>query len=695
MRLSLISLAVLTPCVAGYASAEEQIETITVTASRSATANIDQALSVSGVSSDTIKQDNPQHISESLTSVSGVLLNQLAGGQGHNAAIRMPINYGGYTLYLQDNVPLQSPAFYNHNALWWASSNADLGRIEVIKGAGTSLHGSGAVAATINVLSSDLSQEQTQVGLTLGGNGYQRVKLATTVKDKFGVSFAALNNKGWREHAEVEKYELNAKQRYNFDKHMQLTTHFIASRLDQQLNNTLTIEQYLDSPTQSALPPEIQAIDPRRQTDYARLSGELTYAGSDVEYSIIPFLRYRTNDYIATWQPNMPKIESTVKSAGMLSMIRKDFSDEHHSAVGVDVEYSQGTSLSYQTKTITTEGWNALTYPEGHVFYDNEVIYTNIAPYFQHNYQVTDALLIQAGMRFDNNHYQLNNHLSEFADDGFGNRSLADRSDTIRHWSPKLSANYRLSDDASTYLRFANAIRIPTASELYQLKTKDSSAQVGHLSQETSDTYELGYKHNFAKASFEAAIYRMDVSDAIVTAYDDYGASYRVNAAKVRHQGLELSFTYPVTQEWSIALASSLSRHTYKNYTQDAGRLDPKTGASKAVSLNDNSLPLAPSYLANIRLMYQPKRLKGLTAQVEFKSVGDYYGDELNKQRFDGYTIANLKVNYDVSEKLSINARISNLMDKAYLIQNEVRYGKTQVQPGDPQTVFVALNYRL
>ena len=95
-------------------------------------------------------------------------------------------------------------------------------------------------------------------------------------------------------------------------------------------------------------------------------------------------------------------------------------------------------------------------------------------------------------------------------------------------------------------VKFANAIRIPTASELYHLKTKETSAQLGSLDEETSDTYEVGYKANLDKLSVELAYYFMDVDDAIVTAYDDFGASYRVNAASVNHQGFELGVDYRI-----------------------------------------------------------------------------------------------------------------------------------------------------
>ena len=146
-NLSVISLAVAGVVFASSAVAaidtkgekKATTERITVTANRKENLDTDLAMSVDSVNADELALDNGQHLAESLNSLSGVLINQLQGSQGHNAAIRMPINYGGYYLYLQDNIPLQSPAFFNHNALWWSSFNSNVARLEVLKGAGTAL----------------------------------------------------------------------------------------------------------------------------------------------------------------------------------------------------------------------------------------------------------------------------------------------------------------------------------------------------------------------------------------------------------------------------------------------------------------------------------------------------------------------------------------------------------------------------
>ncbi|MCL2915238.1 TonB-dependent receptor [Shewanella corallii] len=698
--LTLIAVAMVPVAVTCQADdGDKQIERMTVTASRSEKLDTELPLSIAHVSSEVLARDKPQHLSESLQSLSGVLVNQLSGGQGHNAAIRMPINYAGYTLYLQDNIPLQSAGFFNHNALWWSSANSALSRLEVIKGAGTSLYGSGAVAATVNVISPEVGDEAAgEAALMAGEHGYIRGRgsYSSGTHDGQGIraSAAYLHNDGWRQHAEVNKAEVNVLHEWQLGQQQSLKTTLIASDLDQQMNASLTEKQFRQDPTQSGLSAKVEQSDPRRKSRYVRLATEWSYDLGEHYYSLIPYARYRTNDYTATWQNNLPEVESSVTSFGLLALSQFTVFGGSELIAGMDLEHSKGDSYSFQPLTITTEGRGAATYPAGHVFYHDQTTLEAVSPYLQLSGELTEKLSYNLGGRYDHYRYEFDNYLKPYDNDGFGNRSLASRSDSFSHFSPKAALNYLVGQDASIYTRIARAIRIPTAGELYHLKTRDTSAQLEHISEEISNTYELGYKMNLQSLSLEAAVYYMDVDDAIVTAYDDFGASYRVNAASVVHKGIELGAKWQLSEAFELSLAYSRSKHEFDHYIQDQGRVDGKTGLSRAKDLSGNSLPMAPDYVANIRLYYQSQHWQGLNVMAEVQSIGDYWMDNENSRRYEGYTIANLKLNYELNSQLSLHARVSNLTDKQYALQSQLRYGREQIQPGAPRMIYAGLSYQ-
>jgi outer membrane receptor protein involved in Fe transport len=75
--------------------------------------------------------------------VAGVWVS-VTGGEGHQTAIRQPLNTNPVYLFLEDGVPTRSTGFFNHNALYEVNLPGAEG-IEVTKGPGSALYGSDAI----------------------------------------------------------------------------------------------------------------------------------------------------------------------------------------------------------------------------------------------------------------------------------------------------------------------------------------------------------------------------------------------------------------------------------------------------------------------------------------------------------------------------------------------------------------------
>jgi iron complex outermembrane receptor protein len=665
------------------------LERITVTANRKESLDTDLAMSVHSVGKEELAIDNGQHVAESLNSLSGVLIDQLSGGQGHKASIRMPMNTSGYYLYLQDNIPLQSPAFFNHNALWWSSFNSNVSRMEVLKGAGTALYGSGAVAATINILSADVAkQAETSMDLMLGEEKYSKIQLShsNTISDEQGFRLAGsyLNNEGWREHIGSKRAEVTFRHELEISSNERLVTSFVISDLEQEMAASLSEDLYKTDKTHSGLSEEVLASDPLRKTAYMRLSAQWDKTDDNYFYSVIPYYRSRTNDYTATWNQNMPKVESEVKTFGLLALVSFEHHDGSETIIGTDIEFTEGKQLSYQPLDFTTSGWGADTFTQGEKFYDDTTKYLGLSPYIQHTRMLSDNLDLTLGARYDYAQYEFDNNLSLHGDIGHGNLSLENRDDDFTHLSPKASLNYHLGDDSSIYLRYANSFRLPTASSLYHLTTKDDG-NAKAVDPEVSNTFEFGYKVNLEKVNFDFAVYYMDVDDGIVQAYNDAGQRYLTNASRVIHQGFEAAMLWQISEKFYLSTAYTQAKHEFDQHDKYSG----------------NEMTMAPDYIANVRLRYQPSFLLRFTSMLEIQSIGKYWLDDANSQDdegndriYQGYTIINLKAHYQVSKKLALHARLLNLSDKEYAQEASYRYGKTTYSPGAPRTVYIGLNYQ-
>ncbi|WP_114327146.1 TonB-dependent receptor [Candidatus Colwellia aromaticivorans] len=695
LKISLLSLLISQYCGSVFAEAPlmddgaHGFERMTVTASRQESLDTDLAMSVKGVGKEELALDNGQHVAESLNSISGVLIDQLSGGQGHKAAIRMPMNTGGYYLYLQDNIPLQSAAFFNHNALWWSSFNSNVARMEVLKGAGTALYGSGAVAATVNILSADIAQSpQTSIDLMLGEDEYSKVQASHSNQisntQSFRLSGSYLKNDGWRDHTGSERAEVTLRHELDLGDNERLITSFVASDLEQEMAASLSEDLYENDKTNSGLSESVLASDPLRKTKYMRLSTQWDKVDGNNFYSLIPYYRYRTNDYTATWNQNMPKVESQVQTLGLLALASFEHSSDNTTTIGVDIELTEGDQLSYQPLDFTTSGWGADTFVQGEKFYDDTTQFISISPYIQHKRSLTDNLDLTLGARYDYAQYDFDNHLGVYGDIGHGKISVENRSDDFNHFSPKASLNYHLSEDSSVYVRYANSFRLPTAGSLYHLTVKDDG-DAKAVDPETSDTYELGYKANWKTVTFDTAIYYMDVDDGIVHAYNDDGQRYLTNATRVIHKGIEASILWQINEQLNISTAYSQSKHEFDEHDDFAG----------------NEMSAAPDYIANVRVRYMPSFLQGFSAMLEVQSIGEYWLDDANSQDDegndrieDGYTIGNLKARYQVSEQLAFHARVLNITDEEYAQEASYRYGKITYSPGAPRTAYVGLSYQ-
>ena len=667
----------------------DDVERITVTANRKEALDTDLAMSVHGIGKDELDVDNGQHVAESLNSISGVLIDQLSGGQGHKAAIRMPMNTSGYYLYLQDNIPLQSPAFFNHNALWWSSFNSNVARMEVLKGAGTALYGSGAVAATVNILSENVANEaETSLDVMLGEDNYSKVQVSHSnrISDTqgFRVSASYLDNEGWRDHTGSKRAEVTIRHEFELSDNERFVTSFIISDLEQEMAASLSEDLYKSDKTNSGLSDEVLASDPLRKTEYMRLSTQWDKTDGNHYYSVIPYYRVRTNDYTATWNQNMPKVESEVKTLGLLALANFEHGNDSETTIGFDVEFTEGDQLSYQPLDFTTTGWGADTFVKGEKFYDDTTQYIGFSPYVQHKQKLSQNIDVTVGARYDYAEYEFDNHLGVFGDIGHGKLSLEDKNDDFSHLSPKASLNYHLGEDSSVYLRYANSFRLPTAGSLYHLTTKDDG-NAKAVDPEVSDTYELGYKVNLATVNFDFAIYYMDVDDGIVYAYNDLGQRYLTNASRVIHKGFEAAMLWQINEQFNISTAYSQAKHEFDQHEQYSG----------------NEMTAAPDYIANVRLRYTPHSLSGFSSMLEMQSIGEYWLDDANSQDADGkdriedgYTVVNLKARYQLSDKLTLHARLLNIADKEYVQEGSYRYGRTTYSPGAPRTFYLGLNYQ-
>lgn len=251
-------------------------------------------------------------------------------------------------------------------------------------------------------------------------------------------------------------------------------------------------------------------------------------------------------------------------------------------------------------------------------------------------YQLTDQLSVTGGVRYNDDKRDfvvVRSKDTQFPDFlqyplGTVTRNVSDNTMT---WD--VSATYAASDDANLYARVARGYRAPSIQGriLFPAATAtplEDGVSVGKS--ETITSYEAGLKSTLldGRARFNLAGFLYDLNNAQLTAVGGNGnANTLVNADNVRGYGFEMDVEFAATRE--LLLTAGLSyNHTE---IQDAGLttaacggvltanlpgdtslctvLDPvviPSGffSSAVVSIDGNSLPQAPRWIANWTAKY-------------------------------------------------------------------------------------------
>ena len=645
---------------------------------------LEQPLSISTKEQEEIALDQVIFQKDLLNSLSGVRIEQTSSVIGHMTAIRMPINTGPYYLFMQDGIPVQSSGFFNHNGLAYTTFQSATS-VEVMKGAGSALYGSDAVAAVIDVKSlAKPSKENEVIFKGMGGsNGFMQggVEVSDTIDEKnaYRANATYMHSDGWRDHTDTDRLEANLRYDKIIDSENDVKIIFNASKTDAQQADSFNDYANIENGSTAASDDDnyftaLEKTDVRRKFDYARLSAEFNnYSFNDLEITLTPYVRYNRNRYVATWESNLPSNDNEMYTLGLQQ--RNTYEQAWGKVVfGFDTEYTQSSLKYNQDFDLTTTGWHPATFTTG-ALYNYDVDYFALAPYLHADYKLLKEVTLSAGLRYDYNRYDYDNKLQDNTADSSGTYYRpADKVNSYNHLSPKLALSYMPMADLNLYARYANGFRVPQATTLYSVKVGYENID---LTPEISNTYEVGFKKAFnEKTYFEASAYYMTIKDTIIR--DSVTGGYR-NGGRSIHKGIESTLKTAFTKEFEASVAYSYSKHNYDN--------DP--------TLGDNEMAGAPNSTANTRLYYMPSFVHGLKMMAEWQYVGAYWMDDAHTvDRYNGYSIGNFKADYTYSKELKFFAKVTNITDKKYASRAKYAYGKEDYTPGDPRQFYAGIEYK-
>jgi outer membrane receptor protein involved in Fe transport len=291
--------------------------------------------------------------------------------------------------------------------------------------------------------------------------------------------------------------------------------------------------------------------------------------------------------------------------------------------------------------------------------------------YFTDTFGITDQLLLTLAGRYNIAQIKIQDEL--------GNNPDVNGTNTYRRFNPAIGLNFNPNPAINTYISYNEGMRAPTAIEL---TCADPAAPCplpnAFLSDPPLDpviakTFELGGRGAIGLwgTNWTAAIYRADLDDDIqfVSTGGGGNVGYFTNIPKTRRQGVELG----LQQRLGPVLLTAA--YGYVDATYQAPFTVSSPNNSQADANGDiqvesgDSIPGIPKNNFKLRADWRVMPKLFLGATVAYFSSQYARGDENNEDangQVPGYTVVNLDGRYQITDRLQVFGRISNLFDTDY-----------------------------
>ncbi|HBT4803741.1 TPA: TonB-dependent receptor [Klebsiella quasipneumoniae subsp. similipneumoniae] len=687
--------ALLLPLIAAAQAADEQ--TMVVTAAPTTVSELDTPAAVSVVNGDEMRQAAPRvNLSESLGAVPGL---QVQNRQNYAQDLQLSIRgfgsrstYGvrGLRIYV-DGIPATMPDGQGQ------TSNIDIGSvdtIEVLRGPFSALYGNSS-GGVINVTSQTGTQPPTVEASSYYGSfgtWHYGMKATGAVGDgshagdvDYTVSTNRFTTHGYRDHSGARKNLANARLGVRINDVSKLT--LLLNSVDIKANDAggLTADEWRDNPRQSPRGDQYNTRKNTRQTQ-AGLRYERQLSAQD-DLSVMMYAGERETTQFQSI-PRAPQLKPS-HAGGVIDLTRHyqgiDSRLTHRGELLVPVTLTAG--LDYENMSERRKGYEnfvmvngAPQYGEQGALRRNERnLMWNVDPYLQTQWQLTDKLSLDAGVRYSSVWFDSNDY---YITPGNGD----DSGDASYHkWLPAGSLKYALTDAWNVYLSAGRGFETPTINELSYRSDNQSGLNFG-LKPSTNDTVEIGSKTRIGNGLLTAALFQTDTDNEIVVDSSSGGRTSYKNAGKTRRQGMELGLDQQFGESWRLKAAWTWLDATYR------------TNVCGDASCNGNRIPGIARNMGYASFGYQPEQ--GWYAGSDIRYMSDIMANDENTAKAPSWTVVGLTTGYKWSYgrmDMDLFGRVDNLFDREYVgsvIVNESNGRYYEPAPGRNYGIGLNLAWR-
>ncbi len=680
---------------------EQQLEEVIVTANRGVTKRSEIPVSVSKLTAKTISETKPTAVYEIINKTSSVLMVNL-GNEQHAMAVRQPISYSSYFLYLEDGLPIRPLGVFNHNALL-EINQFSLNSIEVVKGPVSSIYGPEAIGGTINFITQNPTLEPTfKIGLQADQFGYKRLQVAggaTVGKVGFYVSgLTSYQKNSWLAASDYDKNNINLRMDYAIATNTKLIGTFMQGKYYSQTSGSINEETFYSRNYSSTTDFTYRSSDAMR----TRLT--LEHKWNDKSESFVTVF-HRNNklgqnpSYGIRWTTGQTTAKGEInsnnfKSYGVLGQHAQKFDFlKSNLIIGGLFDRSPNDYYSNQINlkaNLNTGGQSVNTYENlgenGVKLADYNAIIKNTAGYLQYSFNVIDKLKFTIGTRFDQMNLTYTNNIGIAAS---GEKKYS-------QLTSKIGLNFNLNKNIGFYGNVAQGFAPPGLTAIFRKKPNTGTSNIPaefyyNLEPAKFNNCEIGGFLNLLKnkLTVDYAVYYLQGKNELLSIRQPDNSTDYQSAGETSHKGIEFGMNYRSTQEWHFRIGGTTAKHKFIDFKVSDKTTDP------VQRLDGFEMPSAPKWVGNSEVSYYPKWLPNLRTAIEWQYVSRYYQDQINTVKDSGYNFFNARIGYTY-KGIEFYTNILNLTDKLYaysVTKGNNASDKATYTASAPRTFMMGIQY--
>ena len=614
-------MALLSIGVNGYAAdvttnhEQEETYTINITANRTALLDLDTPSAMDVITPEDLQNSSAKNAFDAVATLPGVTINAYSASGGDFGGMDSRTNIRGLdrgALVLVNGVPMNLDGKGGLGAI----PTSAIKRIEVVKGAASTLYGAEALGGVINIITKTPTKEGGSATVAVGNHGSKRYDVSYG-NEKFLVG---VDKKYWgaQDPSTPIRYDYTGRKGYDYYTSRNKGNSFgvfMSGKLSDKI--TLNFNRAENRSSFGLISTETNPVN------QARHSTTYHYKDDRNNASLI----YKDNGTTGTLFYNDRTMRGT--------------SRVHNTTL------TKATETSYEARQYGLDVQHEWDFRGGKDYLiagftgKQETYHATAVPVYTHPHRNTYAV-------YGSYSYEINPKWTSIM--GLRYTMISDPIKDQHVLTPQFQLLHTINKESSLYMNVGKAFTMPSLSDTFRSVNRRYTAVSGkNLKPEEGWNYEIGYKHNRKKDSWKVNVFYMDFKNFFQWQPDANGRPLvRVNGGKFHNVGIEAEYARRLSKRLKVKVSGSYSNPKQKDmnqhyWKQAAPKLQFTTGIYYA----------SPTWDAGTSFSFVTKRLYNRDGNVN-----------------PNIALWNAYVGYHFNKDATLRLDVRNILDRRNVVSN-------------------------